>query len=123
MSKKGRTYNGKEERLTEDLDRMRQFKDFEQSILPALREDLVSGMSSEELREKYKSYVQASQITAALLDPKAASERKDILDRAEGRATERKEIHHRLEKLPEEELDALLLSELEDASDDEISED
>jgi len=117
MTRKRSQFNDDESAMTRNMDKLKAFDDFQENILPALQKDLRDGMGSEELRKKYASYVQAAQLTQALTDPKAAGERKDVLDRLEGKATEKKEISHRLEKLPEEELDALLLSELEDVED------
>jgi hypothetical protein len=116
----------KEQNAKADLvDRLMALEDFENTVLPALQADLKAGMSSDQLREKYTAIVQAQLITTAISSQAvkarlAAS--KDILDRAEGTATQRIEQTHRLEKLPEDQLDAILKSELDGLdSDDEVA--
>jgi hypothetical protein len=116
----------KEQNAKADLvDRLMALEDFENTVLPALQADLKAGMSSDQLREKYTAIVQAQLITTAISsqDVKARlAASKDILDRAEGTATQRIEQTHRLEKLPEDQLDAILKSELDGLdSDDEVA--
>lgn len=99
------------------MDDLSDFDEFRQDILPAIRRDLKSGMSSEDLRKKYLSWVTARQLTIALSDKdsgRANMAAKDVQDRAEGRATEKKEVTHKFEHLPDAELDALLLSKMGD---------
>lgn len=97
------------------IDELARYEEFKTTILPAIQADIKSGMSAEALREKYHAIVQAQLITTALSnpDPKARlTAAKDVLDRHEGTATQRIEQTHKLEKLPEEQLDAILLTEL-----------
>jgi hypothetical protein len=70
-------------------------------------------MTAEELRNKYAALVQARVITEAVSDEsaRALTAAKDVLDRAHGKATEKKEITHRLQDLSDTELDALIMSE------------
>lgn len=114
-SRQGTLAEKAENKQLELLDQLAQFEDFQKTILPALQADVKAGLTSEELRKKYTSLVQARILTTALANPdvKAAlTAAKDILDRAEGTATQRIEQTHRLEKLPEEQLDAILKTEL-----------
>lgn len=104
-----------QDRGNQAIDDLAAFEEFQATILPALRQDLNSGLTAEQLREKYLPLVQAAMLTTALASPDAKARLtagKDIIDRAEGTATQRIEQTHRLEKLPEEQLDALLLSEI-----------
>lgn len=98
------------------IDQLTEFEDFQRTILPALRKDIKAGMSPEDMRKKYASLVQARTITTAVTsdDGRAMAAAKDILDRTEGRATERKEITHRYAEMKDEELDAILQSEEEE---------
>lgn len=103
-----------ERQLTDMIDQLAEFEDFRATILPALRKDLARGLTAAELREKYSSLVQARQIAEAVTaeDPsKAHAAGKDVLDRAEGKAVERKEVKHQFENLSDQELDAILQSE------------
>jgi len=101
-------------RLVDDLNA---FDEFKEKILPALRRDLLKGMPSEKLREKYSAYITAGMITTALIDEdpgKRLAAGKDLIDRVEGKAKERKEIEHRLTRLSEDELNAVIASEIQD---------
>lgn len=82
-----------------------------------LARDVLDGMPPEEMREKYASLIQARLIQEAITsgDPaKATAAAKDVLDRAFGKATEKSEVKHTFENLKDEELDAILQSELQD---------
>jgi gamma-glutamyl:cysteine ligase YbdK (ATP-grasp superfamily) len=86
-----------------------------EALLPELRADLASGLTAEQIYQKYQTLAAARsvQIVATEVDSsKALAAVKDILDRSQGKAKERQEIEHRLGKLPETELDALLLTKL-----------
>ena len=95
------------------------FEDFRDTVLPAIRRDISAGLTAKQLREKYASLVQARLLTEALSgDSKTAiTAAKDITDRQEGKATEKKEVMHKFDKMTDEELDAVLKSEQEDMAD------
>jgi hypothetical protein len=93
------------------------FEDFQTNILPALQRDVTAGLTAKQMREKYTAVVQARLITDVLMtqDPKeAATIGKDLIDRVEGKATEKKEVTHRFSEMSDKELDAVLKSEEED---------
>lgn len=93
------------------------YEEFVTTILPAFRKDVKSGMSAEELQKKYAALAAARMITIALTDTNASTASaasKDILDRAGGKATEKKEITHKFKDLSDAELDAVLASEEDD---------
>lgn len=121
-AKTGRPYNSnKAEHEQHKLHRdLIAFDDFRSTILPALRKDLKSGMTPKQLREKYSALVQARLITDAMTttDPKEAAQiGKDLIDRVEGKATEKKEVTHRFKDMSDKELDAILESEEADLKD------
>lgn len=96
------------------------FEDFRQTVLPAIRRDLAAGLTAKQLREKYASLVQARILTEALTsdDSKSAiAAARDVTDRVDGRATEKKEVTHKFDKMTDEELDAVLKSEEADLDD------
>lgn len=95
------------------VDDLAEFEEFRGTILRTIRQDLKDGMTAEELRNKYAALVQARVITEAVSDEsaRALTAAKDVLDRAHGKATEKKEITHRLQDLSDTELDALIMSE------------
>ncbi len=112
--------NRSENKTIELIDKIRKFADFEKTILPALQDDVKAGMGPKELRTKYASLVQARIISEALNNPdggKALVAAADIINRSEGKATEKKEVTHRFDSLSDEELDAVLESETQDLED------
>lgn len=109
--------NREEDRMADLIDNLTDYEDFVHNVLPALRRDVETGMSTGDLRKKYASLIQARVITEALTNPdagKALTAAADLLNRVEGKATERKEIKHSLADLPDKELDAILESELKE---------
>ena len=79
--------------------------------------DLEKGMDAKSIYKKYSNLAAARGITIALSstdEQKALAAVKDVLDRTQGKATEKKEIKHQLEDLRDEELDAILQSEIQD---------
>ena len=108
------------DKLTDLVKDLNDFEEFREKILPAIRQDLLAGMTAEELRMKYSALVQARLITEALTTAdsgKAGSLAKDILDRAHGKPAEKKEVTVKYSDVSDEELDALLLSEEADLND------
>lgn len=97
-------------------DKLAQFEDYS-TILTAIRKDVARGMSTKELQQKYAPLAQARVISEMLTNEdgsKAIAAAKDLLDRVEGRATEKKEVTHRFKDMSDKELDAILASEEED---------
>jgi hypothetical protein len=122
MAKRPRRTNQRQEReMAGALDRMTRFKEFEENILPELQRDISKGMSTKEMANKYSRFAMARLITEALTSTNSALAKgaaKDIVEFGDGKATERKEVSHRMEKLPQEQLDALLLTELSEVEDE-----
>lgn len=102
--------------MAKDLDTLSEFEQFRKEILPALRRDIKAGLSNEEIYKKYQAHTAARSVTIALTDPdsgKALAAIKEIHDRGTGKPKERQEVTHRLDKLADEQLDALLQTQLE----------
>lgn len=81
-----------------------------------IRKDLQAGLDTKALRTKYQALLEARKLQIALMEPdssKSLAAIRDIQDRHEGRAVERKAVAHRFEGLADKELDALLASKLE----------
>ncbi len=103
----------RQHKLHQDL---AEFEDY-QTILKTIRKDIKAGMTQKELAAKYAPLAQARVISEMLTseNPTAAlAAAKDLLDRVEGKATEKKEVTHRFKDMSEKELDAILKSEEED---------
>lgn len=97
------------------LDDLQEFSRFREEILPVLREALSSGMSAEDIHKKFQAYAAARIVSIAAMEPdssKALAAAKDIMDRAGGRATEKQEVVHKFDQVPDDQLDALILSKL-----------
>jgi hypothetical protein len=100
--------------MAKNLDDLAAFEEFRHTILPVLQKDLASGMKADDLRKKYEAVAVAKMITMltrADSDSAAVAAAKDLQDRVSGKPRETKSIEHRLGKLSDQELDAMLLSE------------
>ncbi len=85
-------------------------------VLQTVRDDVRKGLSATEILAKHAQLAAARIVTIAATDAdsgKAMTAAKDIMDRTFGKAKETKDVTHRLDKVKEEQLDALLLSELD----------
>lgn len=106
----------KQSRLHKDL---AQFEEY-QTILSSIRKDLKSGMTEQELARKYAPLAQARVISDMLTSdnvPAALAAAKDILDRVNGKSTEKKEVTHKFKDMSDKELEAVIKSEEEDLAD------
>jgi len=116
--KKGRRDgHSNQNRMVKTIDEIRQYEEWREEILPLLQADIKKGLPPAEMIKKYRSMIAARQIMRAIKpedDSVSAAAAKDLLDRSEGKPVEKKEIKHALEDLPEEQLDAVLLTKLAD---------
>jgi hypothetical protein len=115
--------NSAEHNMTCSLDALAEFQDFQDDVLKFLRRALAEGKSRDEIEKhpKVQALLAARQVTMALTEQdagKALAAIKDLRDRTEGRAVERKEIRTRIEEAPDEALDARLKTLLGQESDD-----
>lgn len=112
----GNAEEAKRDKLHRDL---AQFDDY-QTILATIRKDIKNGLTPKQLREKYAPLAQARVISDMLTNENAGmalAAAKDMLDRIEGKATEKKEVSHRFSDVSDKELDAILKSEEDDLKD------
>lgn len=103
------------------MDELAEFEELKATIMPALIEHLKNGKSAGELRKMALAVIQAKQISNAITADKVGDSNaacKDIIDREEGRPIETKKITHRHQDLPDDQLDALILSKMKDVSED-----
>jgi hypothetical protein len=97
------------------LDNLRLHDELFHGIIGPLKQDIANGMGALEIAKKYANLAQARTVTIALTEPdssKALAAAKDIIDRSEGKAIERKQIAHALASASEQELDAVIASKL-----------
>lgn len=93
------------------------FEEYKEQLLPAIRRDLKAGLTAKQIREKYVAYLQAKMIARGIMTDDASQSiaiAKDVIDRVEGKATEKKEVSHRFADMSDKELDAILKSEEEE---------
>lgn len=105
-----------EENTVNGIDELAVYDELMSGVLLAVREDIKKGLDAEAILAKYAGLAAARVTTIALTDldsGKALAASKDILDRALGKARERKELTHKLDKVDDKQLDAILLTELE----------
>lgn len=108
--------------LTESIDDLAAFEVFKKELLKEVREDLLAGKSADEIVRKNAALAAARLVTIAATDAdakNAIAAAKDIIDRSQGKATEKKEITHKYQHLSDEELNSLILSEAQDVEDEE----
>ncbi len=106
--------NRETRRAAQLVDDVAEFTQYRAEVLRKIRQDIRQGMSAKEIRKKYAAILQGRMITDALTteDPDTASRiAKDVIDRVEGKATEKKEVTHKFSELTDQELDSVLESE------------
>jgi hypothetical protein len=113
MSRKRPKSNKAEHRAALALDRLAAFEEYEDNVLPKLREMIQNGSSAEDIYKFAAAMAAARTVTIAIKEEdsgKALSAIKDILDREQGKAKERVQHEHKYGKLRPEEVDSLILS-------------
>lgn len=114
--KMAHTGGPQQKKMANLVDDLMEFEEFRNEVLPMLRKDLKAGTPPEELQKKYLALLTAREITVGLTaKPETALVAiKNIKDRAEGKAVERRVTVNKYDTLPDEQLDAALLSEEEE---------
>lgn len=110
--------NTAEDGLLEALDQLAMFEDFQRDMLPKLQALVKQGARTEEILEMGRALAVARLVTIAATEAdsgKALAAVREILDRKEGKVTEKREVTHKMSQLKDEELDALVLTALNDA--------
>lgn len=116
-----RGHNEQESGLIEALDELAMFEDFQKDMLPKLQALVKRGARTEEILEMGRALAVARLVTIAATEAdsgKALAAVRELLDRKEGKVTERREVTHRMSQLKDEELDALVLTALNDAAEE-----
>jgi hypothetical protein len=122
-----RTIAGTEDSLVRGIDTLAIVEQYYGSLIPQLKNLVDRRASSKEIFEASRAVVAAKLASIAV---GSADERtslaaiSELLNRLEGKAKESKEITHKMASLKDEELDAVLLTALqESAGDDEVGKD
>ncbi len=99
------------------LDDLAIFEELRTTLIPALRDAVQRGASTEEMLMIGKSAALARLVSMAVLEAGGnLGAIKELLDRTEGKVTDTKTITHRLDKMKGEEIDAYLLSAVSESS-------
>lgn len=112
-SRDGEYASRRRERL---INKLAAIEDYHATVPADLRRMLENRATPQDIME-YAARLAAARLVTELgsTDPKQAMEAsKQILDRTQGKAVERVQQHHKFEKLDEEQLDALILSQLKE---------
>ncbi len=123
-ARKTNRYNsgqGNQAQVARSLDELSEFETFKADIMPKLRSFIKEGKSASEIYAWAQSYLAAKTVTLALAsrDEKTAlGAIKEALDRGVGKAADKVEITQRYEQLSDQELESLLQSERDTASED-----
>jgi hypothetical protein len=117
--KKRNSGHGAENDLHNALDSVLRFREIEKTFLPEIQKDLQNGMTSEQILKKYKPHAAAALVTNLANPNQSISAAEKILDRTDGKPTQKTETTHRFEKLSEEELDSFLTSQMLEVDADE----
>lgn len=115
-----RAVNRQEQAMGRLIEELREFEQFREDVLPELRAMLRQGATAEKIFERFSNMAAARAVTIALTEEdssKALAAIKDVVDRTQGKAVERKEVRHKYESLKDEELDSLLKSKLKEVED------
>lgn len=115
MAKRSKFNSGQAEqsKMARNLDDLAAYEDFEDSVLPMLKQAVKEGWSPEKIYKMTAAHAAARSVSIALTEPdsgKALAGIKEVLDRSGGKATERREVKHEISNLSDAELDALIAS-------------
>jgi hypothetical protein len=131
LSKKRHYYGHKQENEAIKLaDSLNEFEKFRELLPAQLRKDLLAGLTAKQIYKKYAPMAAARAVAVALSEAdsaKALSAAKEVMDQAEGKVTVRTEVTHKMDGMPEEQLDALIRSRMsstaEEAEDSQTDDD
>lgn len=113
--------NEQEQGIVDSLDDLALFQDLRAELLPELRKLIEGRAPTGEILQSARAAAVARLASLAVMDEDskvALAAIKELLDRTEGKVSEKREIVHAMAKLKDEELDALVLTTLNEASDD-----
>lgn len=106
--------NAMQEGQARSLDALTEFETFREMFLPEIRKALLEGLNEKQIMDKFKPIMAARlvQIGGTGSETAAIAAIKEIFDRRDGKPLQAVDHTHRLGKLPDKELDAVLLSKL-----------
>jgi ABC-type transporter Mla subunit MlaD len=112
--------NEEERGLIETLDELALFQDLRADLLPELKKLIEGRAPTKDILQAARAAAVARLASLAVMDEDsktALSAIKELLDRTEGKVSEKREVTHALAKLKDEELDALVMSSIQEDED------
>lgn len=116
------TRDHREIAMTRAIDTLSEFEEFQTDVLPVLRQLIKSKATTGEMVETARPLLVAMLTSMAFSnedDKLRAQIAKDLIQMIDGKPTEKKEFTHKLGKLKDEEVDALLLTKLREVNGEE----
>lgn len=111
--------NNAENAMVRALDQLAGYENYRRDVAPHIRKLMESGASAQKILDSAKELAAVKLVEKALggtgKDQMVAL--KELLDRTEGKATEKIEIKNKYDRLGDDELDALLASKLKELKD------
>jgi hypothetical protein len=107
----------KSSRLQETLDDLEAFNKWKKGVLPKLEEVVAAAKTPDDIYKAFANDAAARAVMIAITSRdagKAMSAITEILNRSQGKPVEQIQLDHKYEKLRDEELDALVLSVVND---------
>ena len=100
--------------MANNVDRIAALQEIENTFGPAVRKALLDGKTDKQIMEQFKPIVGARLVTIATTgeDSVALAAGREILNRLEGTPVQKTEATHKFQRLPDEELDAIIESEV-----------
>ena len=117
----GTQRNRQEDQAIEAIDDLAEFEAFKQEILPKIREQLAKGAATKDILNTARAVAvgRLAMIAALEGNPDTALRAiKELLERTDGKVSEKKEITHQLASMRDEELDALLITAATESDED-----
>lgn len=99
------------------IDDLSAYEEFKATLLPKLRRAIQEGKTPDEVMKLVQAVAAARIATIAAFDPDnktALTAARDLLDRTQGKAKETKQITHAMADAKDEDIDAVLLTALQD---------
>jgi hypothetical protein len=116
MAKKTRNaHMSNQNKMANQLDQLALFEEMQAELLPKLQKLIRQNASPEKIYKEFAALAAARTVSVALTEEdsgKALAAVKEVLDRTQGKATEKVETTHKYSKLDDAELDNLLKSTL-----------
>lgn len=103
------------------IDELAEFEEYKSKLLPEIAKLVKGGAPSKDILERSKALAVARLALIAVneADPKTALNAiKEVLDRTDGKVTDKREVTHAMQNLKDEELDALLIASSSDVEDE-----